>query len=332
MLMRYEKGMTLIEIVIVIAIIATLASVAIPTLITSLDVQDNKATKQSMDAVKTALLNYYRDLGEFPELSDTQKDWAGLKWGKDEFDDLDALVYNPFDPESSSLQEYLNSQKWNGPYIMASFKEDDYKYDAWGRPYFYQPGYGKPPYLTAMSFHRFGGTNTFTTELGGYGSTSENAVLLVSEGKVPGYGRKKMESGQSYTGWYGIINQEKLQEMTPAEIYPNDDEAYIPLIIDPRAERVDNGQNSYDDEKIEETKEMLNNLKTAIVSFVKDLGVVTPYQSSGAEYINPVALDSEYFSQFTNPLFMLASAFRGDPNESIGGCKLEKKKKKYKKK
>lgn len=314
--------MTLIEIVIVIAIIATLASVAIPTLITSLDVQDNKTTKASMEALKTAMLNYYRDVGMMPKLKPEQKDWASSKWGIKEFGDLDALVYNPFNPDSPDIKEFIAGKNWNGPYILSSFNRDDYKYDAWGRPFFYDPDYGTPEYMLGTALGAFG--QETSSAHGGAGETSTNGVLLVSQGKVKGFGRSKMDTGADYQGWYGVLTWEKIKGLSLSQVMnPESDDDYIPIVIDPRAERVAGAHGSYDDEKIDSTKQLLEELKGAVVDFVYDLGVVPPYEQSGVGSEARVPLDSGYFSQFPNPLLMLAEYFIDDPQGAASGGKVK---------
>jgi prepilin-type N-terminal cleavage/methylation domain-containing protein len=321
MLGRNQKGMTLIEIVIVIAIIATLASVAIPTLITSLDMQEVKATKSSMGALKTAMLNYYKDVGKFPRVTTDQKEWAITHYGLKKFDDIDSLLFNPFNPESNNVQEYIDSHNWKGPYIMSSFKSDDYKYDSWGHEFLYDPYYGMPGYMMGMTFGAFGFATT--AEHGGAGITSTNAVLLVSQGKVEGYGRKKNEEGKEYTGTYGLLNTDKIVKLKPSEMYPNDDDDYIPMIVDPRAEKL--ADQPIDDEKTDITKAMLTNIKSSVISFVKDLGVVQPSNSgnSSATNVAPIAIDSGYFSQFPNSLAMLVNYFFDDPNGSYNGGQVK---------
>ena len=67
-----------------------------------------EATKQEMDALRLALLDYYRDNAAFP-------------------DSLARLVGNPPPPVAT----------WNGPYIRATSTLDDYAKDGWGNPYQY---------------------------------------------------------------------------------------------------------------------------------------------------------------------------------------------------
>ena len=104
------RGFSLIEILVVVAIIALLASVVGPNLIGKLGSTKSKTARLQIDNIGAALDLYYLEIGEYP--SSTQ----GLR----------ALVEKPSDVED-----------WNGPYL----KKSKLPSDPWKRTYQYvSPG------------------------------------------------------------------------------------------------------------------------------------------------------------------------------------------------
>jgi prepilin-type N-terminal cleavage/methylation domain-containing protein len=117
----FEKGFTLIELVIVIIIAGILATVAVRKMTASIDAAKYEQTKKELDQLAYAVagnpdlyakgartdFGYVGDIGALPP-------------------NLDALVQNPG-----------GYSTWNGPYIDAGFGGDDFKRDAWNIPYTY---------------------------------------------------------------------------------------------------------------------------------------------------------------------------------------------------
>lgn len=65
-----RSGFTLMEIMVVIIVIAVLASVAGPMIGSITDQGRSSATKANLSSLKTALLSYQRDIGRFPFCGD----------------------------------------------------------------------------------------------------------------------------------------------------------------------------------------------------------------------------------------------------------------------
>lgn len=111
-----SKGFTLIEILLVVIIIGTLAAMAIPRFVGRSDQAKVAAAKADVTTnIPTALKLYELDNGFFPSTE------QGLK----------ALSKKPASEP--------NPQSWNGPYLERE------PLDPWGRPYQYEsPGKHRP--------------------------------------------------------------------------------------------------------------------------------------------------------------------------------------------
>lgn len=135
---RHQRaGFTLMEIMVVIIVIAVLASVAGPMIGSITDQGKTAATKANMNNIKTALVNFNNDLGRFPFLGANSKDYANYNSASNvalgNSEDLNVLVNN----EVSSTNGYENlgmtasqyNKRWKGPYMDAA--PDAFIYDAW---------------------------------------------------------------------------------------------------------------------------------------------------------------------------------------------------------
>lgn len=104
-----KKGFTLVELLVVIMIIALLASMVAPNLFNKLEDAQRKTTKNQLANLSTALDSFRLDFGRYPT---TEEGLAILS------------------VKQSTLK------KWNGPYLTKKLKED-----AWGNAYVYKyPG------------------------------------------------------------------------------------------------------------------------------------------------------------------------------------------------
>ena len=105
-----EEGYTLLELLVVMAILALLVGLAVPQVIGYLDRAKVDAAKLQINSLSTALDLYRLDVGDYPSQEQG----------------LNALISPPADAE-----------RWNGPYLtkVASLT------DPWGNPYRYRlPG------------------------------------------------------------------------------------------------------------------------------------------------------------------------------------------------
>ncbi|MBI5361977.1 MAG: prepilin-type N-terminal cleavage/methylation domain-containing protein [Planctomycetes bacterium] len=104
-----RSGFTLLEIVVVVAIIAMLAGAAVPLASKMLQSQARKATKSEVEALGDAALEYFRDTGAVPG-------------------SVAALLANP------------GVTGWAGPYLAGTVRDTisglaGYEVDAWSRAY-----------------------------------------------------------------------------------------------------------------------------------------------------------------------------------------------------
>lgn len=105
-----RRGFTLLELMVVLLILALLASIAAPRVTTYLRKAKVQTAKIQVDALSSAVDSFHLDMGRFPSSQE------GLR----------ALMKRPADASS-----------WDGPYL----KKRDSLIDPWGQPYLYRyPG------------------------------------------------------------------------------------------------------------------------------------------------------------------------------------------------
>lgn len=109
---RRRAGFTLLELVIVVAIIAVLASVVAPNLVRHASDAKVQAARSQIEMLGLALEAYHLDIDDYPTSEEG----------------LQVLRIPPVDEERARL--------WRGPYIKREIPVDP-----WGRPYVYRyPG------------------------------------------------------------------------------------------------------------------------------------------------------------------------------------------------
>jgi general secretion pathway protein G len=123
-----ERGFTLLELMVVLLILALLATIAAPRVTKYLRQAKTQTAKIQVEALSAAIDSFHLDNGRFPSASE------GLK----------ALIERP--PDAAD---------WDGPYV----KKRDSLTDPWGHPYLYRyPGqHGDYDVYTLGSDQREGG-------------------------------------------------------------------------------------------------------------------------------------------------------------------------------
>ena len=108
---KHEAGYSLLEILVVLAIIASLAALVGPRLIGQVDKSKTTTAKVQIQMLETALTDYYTEVGVLPNATEG----------------LEVLVTN-----------VANSENWRGPYLSLD-GEETLPLDPWGSPYQYRP-------------------------------------------------------------------------------------------------------------------------------------------------------------------------------------------------
>lgn len=103
---RKNKAFTLVEVLVVIVLLALIASVYVPRMFRGMGAQKHKMARAKMANIESAILTFQLDCGRLP----------------DESVGLEELVTRPADLED----------KWKGPYLKKSEL-----YDPWENPYIY---------------------------------------------------------------------------------------------------------------------------------------------------------------------------------------------------
>jgi general secretion pathway protein G len=103
---RKQKGFTLVEVLVVIVLLALIASVYVPRMFRGMGEQQRKMARTKMANIESAIIKFQLDCGRFP----------------DESLGLEELIVPPTDLE----------EKWKGPYLKQSEL-----LDPWDNPYIY---------------------------------------------------------------------------------------------------------------------------------------------------------------------------------------------------
>lgn len=143
---KNKSGFTLMEIMVVIIVIAVLASVAGPMIGSITDQGRTSATKSKMSSLKSAMLAYQSDVGRLPFSGSSGNSKYVSAYNAEK-----VLSYN--DQEKNVLTTDNGcgnfgitnyTRKWKGPYMDSD--PSDFMYDSWGNPIYYVAE-GKNVYL-----------------------------------------------------------------------------------------------------------------------------------------------------------------------------------------
>ncbi|PKL48471.1 MAG: hypothetical protein CVV42_09290 [Candidatus Riflebacteria bacterium HGW-Riflebacteria-2] len=129
-----RSGFTLMEIMVVIIVIAVLASVAGPMIGSITDQGRSSATKANLSSLKSALLSFQRDAGRFPvgggpvfNIS-LKANYNNLANAKIVFSATSVNNVLVNDHNYMTLGGY--DRRYKGPYMDAN--PEDFMYDSWG--------------------------------------------------------------------------------------------------------------------------------------------------------------------------------------------------------
>lgn len=169
--MRKDRGFTLMELMIVIAIIMILAGAIVMRLGTSTQsAKIAKATKECEEIV-TAVKNFYLDTGGWPPNTADAAD-AGLLTDPEGLTDIRNDKGEPKPINSQNFPNY----NWNGPYLETETKE--FPTDPWGNGY---GVYTKVKALVVYSVGPNGNLESNTDDAFGKGKASgDDIVILVN--------------------------------------------------------------------------------------------------------------------------------------------------------
>lgn len=125
------------EIMIVIIVIAILASIAGPMIGNITDQGRSSATKTKLDTLKQALIKYNSDIGRFPSMSADVTDVSAFC--QDRVMNLEGRTDNKYNVliSNNNVEVNMNNyeKRWNGPYMDSD--PSDFMYDSWGNPIWY---------------------------------------------------------------------------------------------------------------------------------------------------------------------------------------------------
>ncbi len=133
---KRKSGFTLMEIMVVIIVIAVLASVAGPMIGSITDQGRASATKSKLSSLKSALLAYQTDVGRLPHLGCAKKagNYCQDLLLSNETEDNNVLYSNSdagYTADAGGGKAPGNySRRWKGPYMDSD--PSDFMMDAWG--------------------------------------------------------------------------------------------------------------------------------------------------------------------------------------------------------
>jgi prepilin-type N-terminal cleavage/methylation domain-containing protein len=191
-LQQHSPGMTMVELIVAVAIIAVLAGVSIPVTQGLMRKAKVSATKSEMSSLSKSILTHAKDVGYKP---------ARVQWGRFPSEASGSGSYTPI--LSVGLEEDTFSvgwdpvtrRGWNGPYVTSEVVTGDangdgtedtalsYQVDAWGRYYIYKNRDGNGNSVGLNDDERVitltsGGSDVDPT------TTDDNITLVIFRGPV----------------------------------------------------------------------------------------------------------------------------------------------------
>ena len=167
-----KSGFTLMEIMVVIIVIAVLASVAGPMIGSITDQGRASATKSKMSSLKSALLSFKSDVGRLPYVGDSSNAYCADAYNGADLDFLaDNEENNVLINECTGVNAggYFQAvgnyeKKWKGPYMESM--PGDFMVDAW---------------MTKLKYYGHKETKGIYVQSGGPDSTVEEGAAEVND-------------------------------------------------------------------------------------------------------------------------------------------------------
>ena len=134
---KKKSGFTLMEIMVVIIVIAVLASVAGPMIGSITDQGRASATKSKMSSLKSALLAFQSDVGRLPFKGNCSRKKGAYCQSvllSSSCEEQNVLYTNNW-PSAAGCQPNNYHRKWKGPYMDSD--PSDFMYDSWGNEFKY---------------------------------------------------------------------------------------------------------------------------------------------------------------------------------------------------
>lgn len=137
------KGFTLVELLIVIAIVASLAAVSFPFVQSAFDKGKETQTQLRMQELESAVMNFNNEVGQLPFAGDSYPD-GDQELTQDEVVELVSLLLGGDDVEESSNptgKRYLNMPDAKNDIVNGIVYSDERNtnvaalVDAWGNPF-----------------------------------------------------------------------------------------------------------------------------------------------------------------------------------------------------
>ncbi len=149
-MIKNRTGFTLMEIMVVIIVIAVLASVAGPMIGSITDQGRASATKSKLSSLKSAMLAYQNDVGRLPFTGNAdQAGKIGAYCAPAVLSGTDLAKNVLVTEEVAGVCDAISNygRKWKGPYMDSD--PSDFMYDSWGNEIVYE-AVGNNVYLISV--------------------------------------------------------------------------------------------------------------------------------------------------------------------------------------
>ncbi len=190
--MKGKKGFTLIEIIVVVAIISLLAGVLTPMIFNALGDAKVSTAKADIKSISTGVLLFNRDTGLWPYCATEdfpEQHYEYLTSDEGEIPDLSQVSWNEGESDNFAnhlTQNSIEYNNWKGPYLQSVGA------DPWGRTYLlWARGFvkGSNEYAWVLSAGPNGIVETDITDMQVRG---DDIGFYITSGQEEGGGERQM--------------------------------------------------------------------------------------------------------------------------------------------